>query len=177
MESTLPLRQGEAETLEISLSHLDALELTLYYTAYEDVLCRRAVLKNASQREYELGKLMSFMLDIPGKYELVGFDGAWIAEAHKSVTPLGRARIVRDSVTGASSNRHQPGFLLAAPFATEEHGEVYGFNLIYSGNHYASVQRSHQGLNRIMQGINFANFKMPLAPKAEFETPAAVLFF
>ena len=175
MKSTLPLPEGEAETLEISLSHLDTLELKLYYTAYEDVLCRRAVLKNISEREYELGKLMSFMLDIPGKYELVGFDGAWIAEAHKSVTPLGRARIVRDSVTGASSNRHQPGFLLAAPFATEEYGEVYGFNLIYSGNHYASAQRSHQGLNRVMQGINFANFKMPLAPKAEFETPAAVL--
>lgn len=175
MQSTLPLPTGKAETLEIALRHLNALELTLYYTAYEDVLCRRAVLKNISERDFELGKLMSFMLDIPGKYELVGFDGAWIAEAHKCVTPVDRARIIRDSVTGASSNRHQPGFLLAAPSATEEQGRVYGFNLIYSGNHYYSVQRSHQGLNRVMQGINFANFKTALVPGAEFETPAAVL--
>lgn len=175
MNCTLPLPEGDCETLELILRSRDKLELSLYYTVFEDVLCRRTVLKNTSGKTLELTKLMSFMLDIPGKYKLIGFDGAWIAEAHKSSVDLGRSRIVRDSSTGASSNLHQPGFLLAQPAATEDYGRVYGINLIYSGNHYASAQRSHQGLNRIMQGISPANFRRSLAPGECFETPAAVL--
>jgi alpha-galactosidase len=62
--------------------------------------------------------------------------------------------VVNESVTGFSSNRANPGFLLAEPGAGEDSGRVYGFNLIYSGNHYASAQRSPQGLVRVMQGIS-----------------------
>lgn len=177
MVCSLPLPEGDCETLEIVLKSRENLELRLCYSAFEDVLCRRSVLKNTSADNVELTKLMSFMLDLPGKYRLISFDGAWIAEAHKNIVDLGRNRIVRDSVTGASSNRHQPGFMLAAPHTTEDYGTAYGFNLIYSGNHYASAQRSHQGLNRIMQGINPSNFRRSLAPGESFETPAAVLGF
>ena len=53
--------------------------------------------------------------------------------------------------------------LLFEPDATETAGRVYGFNLVYSGNHYASAQRSHQGLTRVMQGINGSNFSRLLA--------------
>ena len=177
MTCTLPLPEGDCETLELILKSRESLELHLYYSAFEDVLLRRAKLVNISGKELELTKLMSFMLDLPGGYSLTGFDGAWNAEAHRSVSYVGRARIVRDSVTGASSNRHQPGFLLSASGADEDQGAVYGFNLIYSGNHYASAQRSHQGLTRVMQGINFASFRRPLPAGECFETPAAVLAF
>ena len=175
MACTLPQPDGEAETLELTLRHGDDMELKLYYSAYEDVLCRRAVLTNISLRALELGKLMSFCADLKGSFELVSFDGGWIAETHKSTTPVGRSRVARDSVTGASSNRNQPGFLLASPGAREDTGSVYGFNLIYSGNHYASAQCSQQGLTRVMQGINPSNFRRTLAPGESFETPVAVL--
>ena len=85
------------------------------------------------------------------------------------------ARVVNESLTGASSNRHNPGFLLFEAGATEKAGQVYGFNLIYSGNHYASAQLSHQGLTRVMQGINPSNFALELMPGESFETPEAVL--
>ena len=61
------------------------------------------------------------------------------------------------------------------PGATEDAGTVYGFNLIYSGNHYAAAQQSLQGLTRVMQGINDSNFSRELPPGACFETPEAVL--
>lgn len=177
MASSLPLPHGETETLELTLRQGEQLELILYYCVYEDVLCRRTVLKNLGETTLTVGKCMSFMTDLPGQYRLISFDGAWIGETHKSECPVGRSRICRDSVTGNSSNRNQPGFLLAAPSTTEEQGQVYGFNLIYSGNHYASVQRSHQGLNRVMQGISPANFRESFPPGAVFETPAAILSY
>ena len=64
------------------------------------------------------------------------FHGGWIAEAHRRDTPVGEAKVVLESLTGASSHRCNPGFLLYEPGATEDAGRVYGFNLIYSGNEY-----------------------------------------
>ncbi len=42
----------------------------------------------------------------------------------------------------------EPRLLLAAPDAAETAGEVCGFNLLYSGSHYLSAQKSLQGLSR-----------------------------
>ena len=173
MESGLPMARG-GETLEITMAQ-KGVKLYLYFTLFDTALTRRAVLVNEGEASLELHKLMSFCLDLPGEYVMTTFDGGWIAEMGKHTTPVGPARVVNESTTGASSNRHNPGFLLSEPDAGEDHGRVYGFNLIYSGNHYASAQRSLQGLTRVMQGISPANFTKNLAPGEKFETPEAVL--
>ena len=175
MESSLPQAKGGCETLEITMVQTDGLTLLLYFTLIDGVLTRRTVLKNMTDREIRLHKLMSFCVDLPGSFEMTTFDGAWIAEMRPHKVSVGPGRIVHDSTTGASSNRHQPGFLLSHPDAGEDHGQVYGFNLVYSGNHYASAQKSFQGLTRVMQGINPDNFEKTLAPGDSMETPEAVL--
>jgi len=114
-------------------------------------------------------------MDLPGEFEMTSFHGGWAAEMGKNTVPVSRSRCVIDSTTGASSNMHNPGFLLSEPDATEDAGVVYGFNLVYSGNHYASAQGSQQGLTRVMQGINPVNFCWDVAPGETFETPEAVM--
>lgn len=41
---------------------------------------------------------------------------------------------------------------------TEDYGECYGFNLIYSGNHYEAAQVNSYGKLRLVSGINPATF-------------------
>ncbi len=177
MVSGLPQAQGCSETLEITMQSMEGPTLLLYYSLFGDILTRRTVLRNDTQRPITVHKLMSFCLDIPGCYEMTTFDGGWIAEMGKTVTPVGGACVVHESTTGFSSHRTQPGFLLSQANATEESGRVFGFNLIYSGNHYSSAQKSLQGLTRVMQGISPDNFSKILAPGAVFETPEAVLAY
>ncbi|MBQ7801891.1 MAG: alpha-galactosidase [Oscillospiraceae bacterium] len=174
MACGLPLAHGGSETLEITLAQPGA-KLYLYFTLFETALTRRAVLENEGQTPLELRKFMSFCLDLPGDYAMTTFDGGWIAEMGRHTAPVAGSRVVSESTTGFSSHRHNPGFLLHESDAGEDHGRVYGFNLIYSGNHYASAQRSLQGLTRVMQGISPANFRKTLAPGEKFETPEAVL--
>ena len=172
----LPQAQDGVETLEIVLEQPeDGLTLHLYWTIFPDVLTRRTVLENKSAQTIHIRKLMSSSVDLPGRFEMTTLDGGWIAEAHKHTVSVGPTRLVNESTTGFSSNRHNPGFLLAAPNATETCGQVYGFNLVYSGNHYAAVQRSLQGLTRVVQGISPSNFTKELVPGESFETPEAVL--
>ncbi len=174
MDSSLPQAQGECETLEITLSQ-GGLRLLLYYSVFGGVLTRRAVLENGSEQAITVQKLMSFCVDLPGSYEITTFDGSWIAEMRPHRVPVGPGRVVHESTTGFSSFRHQPGFLLSEPGAGEDSGVVYGMNLIYSGNHYASAQRSFQGLTRVMQGINPDHFSQELLPGERLEAPEAVL--
>ena len=174
--NTLPQAHDGKETLEITMEQLGGgLLLNLYWTVFPYAMTRRAVLVNTGEKSVDIRKLMSVCLDLPGRFELTTFDGGWIAEAHKHTVPAGEARLVNESTTGASSNRHNPGFLLSQPGATETSGQVYGFNLVYSGNHYAGIQRSLQGLNRVVQGISPNNFSRTLLPGDSFETPEAVI--
>ncbi|MCQ2558823.1 MAG: alpha-galactosidase, partial [Oscillospiraceae bacterium] len=132
---------------------------------------------NHGSQPVTVRRLMSSAMDLPGSFCMTTLNGSWIAEAHKQIVPVGASRVVNESVTGFSSNRHNPGFLLSEPDATEDSGIVYGFNLIYSGNHYSSAQQSFQGLTRVLSGISPDHFAKELAPGETFETPEAVLAF
>ncbi|WP_068117991.1 alpha-galactosidase [Nocardioides massiliensis] len=185
---TLPTAHGtpaEATTLVIDLADERAgIEVALHYTVFAaaDVITRRVVVRNTGPAEVVVEKLLSFQLDLPeaslgGAPRLITFDGAWIAETHAHDRPIGPGFSGVSSSTGSSSNRHNPGFLLAAADADEDHGRVHGFNLVYSGNHLGSVERGATGLLRVAGGINPQGFSWPLAPGEEFETPEAVLAF
>ena len=175
MECSLPQAKDASQTLIITMTQPGGAVLKLYYSLFPDAITRRAVLLNGGDKEMTMTRLMSFQVDLPGSFEITTFDGSWIAEMRPHRVAVGPGKIVHDSTTGFSSNRHQPGFLLSELGAGEDHGIVYGFNLIYSGNHYASCQRSFQGLTRVMQGINPDHFRKTLAPGEMFETPEAVL--
>lgn len=157
-----------------------AVELKLIYTAFfeSDVITRRAVLTNHDRHGLVIRKIMSMMLDLPeSDYDLITFDGGWIKEAHKNIRPLSYGTYINDSTTGSSSNRHNPGIILAKKRTDEDYGVCLGFNLVYSGNHYTAVQVSNHGLLRVMSGINPHCFEWPLKQNESFETPEAVLTY
>ncbi len=188
---TLPSAYAEeagdagAQTLELVLRDAsNAATLRLYFTVFphEDVITRRAVLENGQAapggNPLVIRRLMSQMIDLPNRnFRLVTFDGGWIREAHRHERPVSPGMHVIGSTTGASSNRHNPGFLLAEAGTNETYGQVYGFNLVYSGNHYGAVELSNLDQVRVMTGIHPHCFEWTLAPGERFETPEAVMTF
>ena len=79
--------ENECRTLELTLEdEPNSCRLILYYTVYEktNVITRRAVLENHSDKPLVIRRLMSMMVDIPDRgFRLVTFDGGWIKEAHR----------------------------------------------------------------------------------------------
>lgn len=180
----LPSAWGAADTcqtLTVTLrDSAQAVRLTLFYTVYAavNVITRRVVLTNETQTGLVIRRLMSLMLDLPNRhFSLVTFHGGWAREAHRQVQPLTYGLRVQASLTGASSNRANPGFLLAEQGANEQYGRVYGFNLVYSGNHYAGIELSSHDLVRVMTGINPCCFEWTVPPGESFATPEAVMTF
>ena len=180
--SSLPTAYGKAQTLTVTLADRKYVNLLLKlsYTVFEecDVIVRNAVLVNNCSQSVTINKLMSFSLDLPSTYfDIVTLSGSWIKEAHATRTPVSSGIYVNSSTVGASSNRHNPAFMLLGKRADEQHGSVYGFNLIYSGNHYSAIEGSPAGTTRVMSGINPHCFKWVLSPRESFEAPQAVMTY
>ncbi len=181
---SLPTAYGEeadCQTLELTFEEVsNHVALLLYYTVYENVnvITRRAVLTNYNKNPLIIRRLMSMMVDLPNRnFRLITFDGGWIKEAHRHDRPLEYGLYVNSSTTGASSNRHNPGFVLAEQGATDQQGNVYGFNLVYSGNHYGAAELSNHQIARVQLGINPHCFEWTLEEGEHFETPEAIMTF
>lgn len=178
---TLPTAYGADQTLKITLKDkVFPVFIDLYYSVFEqaDVITRRAVVRNEADSPVIIRRIMSMLLDMPDEgFYMYTLDGGWIKEAHLHKRPVTYGITVNSSTTGASSNRHNPAFMIAEADAGEDYGDVYAFNIIYSGNHYSIVQKNERDYVRISMGINPHCFEWNLARGEKFETPECVLTF
>ena len=178
----LPTAHGEAQTLEITFvdKKFSDIALKLNYTVFEDcdAICRNVELVNDNDGPLYIRKLMSLMLDLAeADYDMLTLDGDWSKEAHEHRRFLECGVLVNESTVGASSNRHNPAFALLERGADESRGKVYGFNLLYSGNHYSAVERSTFDTARVMTGINPHCFLWRLQKGERFVAPQAVMTY
>ncbi len=178
---TLPQSAAEgAETLTVTLKdRAFPVYLDLLYTVYaeENVIARRAVLRNEAEGTVLIKKLMSYCLDLPDRgYTVTTLSGGWIREAHVVERTLETGMLVNES-TSFSQHRSNPALALSARGATEDVGAVYGFNLVYGGNHQTAVEKSASGLVRVTGGMNPYCFLWELKSGEAFETPEAVMTF
>lgn len=175
----LPTAYGGDMTLAVLLRDEAAdAELRLYYTTYpdEDVITRRAELV-CTGAGLSIRKLMSLSLDLAERdLKMTTFTGSWIREAHRHDAAV-EGTLVNESRTGFSSNRANPGFILSERAADERRGRVWGFNLVYSGNHMSCVSADPRGTVRVMSGISPDRFEWRLGTGESFETPEAVMCF
>lgn len=154
--------------------------LELHYFVYEDtdVITRSAKFINDSDEKIQLRRMMSFLIDFDRTDFVVStFKGAWIKEMKKVDTKLSAGKFVNSSYTGTSSNRNNPLVLLSREETSENYGECYGFNLIYSGNHYEAVEVSGFDKTRVVAGINPTNFGFWLDTGDVFEAPEIVMTY
>lgn len=175
----LPTAYGGDMTLAVLLRDEAAgAELRLYYTTYpaEDVITRRAELV-CTGAGLSVRKLMSLSLDLAERdLKMTTFTGSWIREAHRHDAAV-EGTLINESRTGFSSNRANPGFILSERAADERRGRVWGFNLVYSGNHMSCVSTDPRGTVRVMSGISPDRFEWRLGTGESFETPEAVMCF
>ena len=179
---TLPTAYGEAQTLRLVLKDkkFADIKLILNYVVFEEcnVICRNVELINENENPLYIRKLMSFMMDLAeANYEMLTLDGDWSKEAHEHRRYLECGVLVNESTVGASSNKHNPAFALLERGADESRGKCYGFNLIYSGNHFSAVESSTFDTARVMSGINPHCFLWKLSRGESFVTPQAVMTY
>ncbi len=172
----------EAETLLIRLyDDVTETELELTYTIFAGLaaLTRHTRVTQKGTGSITLENVMSTSVEFNDMdYDLITLSGAWARERYvkRRALEMGVQSVHGLAGTGSGAE-HNPFLALARTGATEDHGEVYGFNLVYSSNFLAQVEVSTFDMTRVMLGIHPQNFEWKLQQGESFVTPEAVMVY
>lgn len=173
--------ENEAMTLELTLvDSLKNVKLILSYSVFEefDAITRSVKIINESNEDVNINRVLSANVDFrDSDYELLQLSGAWARERHIIRKEIRSGSQSIESRRGSSSHAQNPFMALVRKDTTEQHGEVYGFSLIYSGNFLANVEVDMYENARVQIGINPFDFTWLLKSKEEFTAPEAVLVY
>lgn len=173
--------ENEAMTLELTLvDSLKNVKLILSYSVFEefDAITRSVKIINESNEDVNINRVLSANVDFrDSDYELLQLSGAWARERHIIRKEIRSGSQSIESRRGSSSHAQNPFMALVRKDTTEQHGEVYGFSLVYSGNFLANVEVDMYENARAQIGINPFDFTWLLKSKEEFTAPEAVLVY
>ena len=171
-----------AQTLEITLEDkISGVEVVLSYSVFDDydVILRNTRIHNISDSTIEIDSAYSANLDIAkGNYDLIYFSGGWGREREFCRSEIQQgAKIDISNARGGSGHTLNPFIMVYEHNADEDKGNVYGFSLIYSGNHSSMIECDQYGNIRVQQGINPFMFKWTLEKGESFVTPQCVMCY
>ncbi len=173
--------ENDADTLEIdTIVHVTEPATTEIYTVFSDspAMIKSARFQNTSNSPIYLERAFSLCNTFQTMdYDLISLYGQWKGERFIERRPLAHGIQGVESLRGSSSHDQNPFIALAKKGASEESGEVFGFNLIYSGNFSAMVQCDYNCITRVIMGINPQNFEWKLSGGDIFEAPEAVCIY
>ncbi|MCR4587493.1 MAG: alpha-galactosidase [Lachnospiraceae bacterium] len=174
--------EQDVETLFIVLQdELLKVQVELQYSVFEaeDVITRCVTIRNGSEHTYRLEKAYSACLHVEKEkdMELITLAGAWARERHMDRRPVGHGKTGVSTVRGETSHQEHAFLGLVSPETTQTVGEVYGMQLVYSGNYSAQVEKNLYDIYRLTMGINGETFSWKLNAGDVFVTPEAILTY
>lgn len=173
--------EEECTTLELLCKdEILNLEVTLIYTTFEDVnvVTRSVRIMNTGAETIYLTKVLSACLDMDNnEFDLITLHGSWARERHIQRRAVGFGKQGVSSSRGETGHQDHPFMALASRNTTQEKGEIYGFNFVYSGNYVANVELNQYESVRAVMGINPYDFKWKLEAGTSFQAPEVVLTY
>lgn len=173
--------ESEADTLEIYAEDaLTGVKITLIYTAFnnQDAITKSVKAENCGKNTVQLERIFSSCLDFPTMdFDLITLYGRHVKERCREQRRLAHGIQGVGSKRGVSSHNQNPFAALLRHGATEDSGDAYGFNLVYSGNFEFSAECDYSGTTRVIMGINPEDFSWNLNVGEEFQTPEIVMVY
>lgn len=181
MPATYANDDSECTTLEVvTLDKVTGAEVTLIYTVFEKLgaMTRSIAVKNTSSDAFEIERALSMNLDLNSyDFDFITLYGRHAQERDFERKPLAHGYQGIGSRRGSSSHQYNPFMALLRHGATEDNGDAYGFNLVYSCNFLGEIEVDYNGSARVVMGIDPTNFAWKLAPGETFETPEVVMVY
>lgn len=163
-----------------ALDRIAGVEVQLYYTVFadNDAIARSVRVYNKSASAVTLTKVLSACLEVDGAdYDTIMLPGSWSRERMIDRRPLGYGKTGMSSLRGETGHQVHPFIALLDREATEDTGEVYGMNFVYSGNFTLQAELSQFDRVRLLMGINPEDFAWKLMPGEEFCAPEVILVY
>lgn len=173
--------QEECMTLRLICEDRAAgMRAELLYTVFNDtdVITRSVRITNIGQEHFYLTKVYSACIDMDNNdFDMVSLHGSWARERRIQRKALGHGIQSVCSFRGESSHQDHPFLALAGRNTTQENGEIYAMNFVYSGNFRAQAEVSQFGYVRMSMGIHPQNFCWKLETGESFQAPEVTMVY
>ena len=156
------------------------LQVDLSYRVFpkQDVIAKQATIRNGTKGAVVLEDAAAGAWHLPyrlpndRRWRLTHLAGRWANETQLVREPIEPGKKVIESRRGNTSHQANPFFAIdEGGTADEEHGRVWFGALAWSGNWKITVERTPEGLVRVVGGWNDFDFGYRLAPGADVTTP------
>ena len=178
----LPSTFGDdVQTLCINLKDdILKLEVELRYSVFagNDAVMRSVVISNYGDKPLYLDKVLSACVELGyGQNEYITLHGSWARERRIDRQRVGFGYHSVESSRGISSHQEHPFMAVVSEGATQETGDVYAMNFVYSGNFVSFIEKSQFGSQRFAMGINSRGFCWILGAGEKFAAPEVVMVY
>lgn len=178
----LPSTFGDgAQTLCITLKdEILKLKVELRYSVFEgnDAITRSVIVSNYGTNPLYIEKALSACLELGyEQHEYITLHGSWGRERRIDRQNVGFGYHSVQSSRGISSHQEHPFMAVVSEGATQETGDVYAMNFVYSGNFVSFIEKSQYGSQRFAMGINPEGFCWKLEANDKFTAPEVVMVY
>lgn len=171
----------ECRTLELVCEDkILKLQVILSYSIFadSDAIARSVKIVNHADEAICLTKVLSACIDMDNDdYEMITLHGSWARERAIQTRPVMRGKQSVSSIRGESSHQEHPFMAWKKRTTTEETGDIYAMNFVYSGNFLAQIEGDQFGSMRATMGINPYGFCWKLEPEASFQAPEVICVY
>ena len=180
----LPATFGTTDTcrtLELTCEDkLLGLQVILSYSIFadNDAIARSVRVVNGGKEALYLTKVLSACIDMDNEeYEMITLPGSWARERIIQTRPVLKGKQGVSSVRGESSHQEHPFMAWKRKTTTEEAGDIYAMNFVYSGNFMAQIEGNQFGSMRALMGIHPQDFCWKLEPGDAFQAPEVICVY
>ena len=180
----LPATFGTADTcrtLELTCEDKAlGLQVILSYSIFadNDAIARSVRVVNGGKEAFYLTKVLSACIDMDNEeYEMITLPGSWARERIIQTRPVLKGKQGVSSVRGESSHQEHPFMAWKRKTTTEEAGDIYAMNFVYSGNFMAQIEGDQFGSMRALMGIHPQDFCWKLEPGDAFQAPEVICVY
>ncbi|MWC30586.1 alpha-galactosidase [Paenibacillus sp. MMS18-CY102] len=181
LPATYAEADSEADTLRVTLrDSLSGLAVMLTYTVFNelDAITRSVSFLNEGVETVTLKRVLSMSVDFQhDRYDMLHLSGSWARERDVFRRSLRPGMQSIESRRGSSSHMQNPFVAMLEHGATEDYGDAYGVNFVYSGNFIGGVEVDQFRTARLFMGINPFDFGWKLEAGEVFQAPEAVLVY
>jgi alpha-galactosidase len=167
--SARPIEGGNEIVLRDDLAAIE-LALTVTLDPATGVAAFRSRLTNRGAEPLAVDWLAACALPLAHD-EVMLFDGRWAREFQTVRQRVPTGLVLKDNRTGRTSHHAPPFAAVGRPGFGQQHGDVLGLHLAWSGDHRILVERLRDGRLQAQAGELFLPGEMVLRPGETYETP------
>ncbi|MBD5502418.1 MAG: alpha-galactosidase [Lachnospiraceae bacterium] len=171
----------ECKTLELTCEDkILHLQVILSYSIFadSDAIARSVKIINNAKEPIYLTKVLTACIDMDNDdYEIITLHGSWARERAIQTRPVTLGKQSVSSVRGESSHQEHPFMAWKKSTTTEESGDIYAMNFVYSGNFLAQIEMNQFSSIRAMMGIHPHDFCWKLGAGESFQAPEVICVY